>query len=101
MMLLLLATLPACTRSQPQYFVPPHLEASDTSFARTVEAHTLSPRVPGNGVTLLLNGDEIFPAMLSAIRSAPWASGALMAGCSRSGVFHSAAETRSGHSVVS
>jgi cardiolipin synthase A/B len=68
--LLLLATLPACTRSQPQYFVSPHLEASDTSFARTVEAHTLSPRVPGNGVTLLLNGDEIFPAMLGAIRSA-------------------------------
>jgi cardiolipin synthase A/B len=68
-MLVLLAVLPACTRSQPQYLVP-HLEASHTSFARTVEAHTLSPRVPGNGVTLLLNGDEIFPAMLTAIRSA-------------------------------
>jgi cardiolipin synthase len=68
-MLLLLAALVGCARSQPQYLVP-DLEASDTSFARTLEAHTLSPRVAGNGVTILLNGDEIFPAMLAAIRSA-------------------------------
>lgn len=68
-MLLLLAALPACARSQPEYLVP-DLQAGDTSFARTLEAHTLSPRIPGNGVTILLNGDEIFPAMLSAIRSA-------------------------------
>ena len=68
-MLLLLAALVGCARSQPQYLVP-DLQASDTSFARTLEAHTLSPRVAGTGVTILLNGDEIFPAMLAAIRSA-------------------------------
>ena len=48
-MLLLLAALVGCARSQPQYLVP-DLPASDTSF--------------------LFNGDEIFPAMLAAIRSA-------------------------------
>jgi cardiolipin synthase len=68
-MLLLLAALVGCARPQPQYLVP-DLEASDTSFARTLEAHTLSPRIPGNRATILLNGDEIFPAMLAAIRSA-------------------------------
>jgi cardiolipin synthase len=67
--LVLLATLPGCTRSQPQYLVP-DLKAADASFARTLEAHTLSPRIPGNSVTILLNGDEIFPAMLTAIRGA-------------------------------
>ena len=35
-----------------------------------MEAHTLSGIVAGNKVELLLNGDEIFPAMLAAIRSA-------------------------------
>ena len=35
-----------------------------------MEAHTLSGLVDGNRVTLLLNGDEIFPAMLAAIRQA-------------------------------
>jgi cardiolipin synthase len=67
--LLLLAATVGCSRSQPQYLVP-DVQATDTSFARTLEAHTLSPRLPGNGVTILLNGDEIFPAMLAAIRSA-------------------------------
>jgi cardiolipin synthase len=58
----------ACSR------VPPHLElpdvaARDQSFRPTVEAYT-STAEDGNRVTLLLNGDQIFPAQLAAIRSA-------------------------------
>jgi cardiolipin synthase len=67
--LLLLAALAGCARPQPQYLVPA-LQATDASFARTLEAHTLSARIPGNNVILLLNGDEIFPAMLAGIRNA-------------------------------
>jgi cardiolipin synthase len=41
-----------------------------TDFARLVEALTVAPLRQGNRVTVLRNGDEIFPAMLEAIRSA-------------------------------
>ena len=39
-------------------------------FARLVEALTAAPLRQGNRVTVLRNGDQIFPAMLDAIRSA-------------------------------
>jgi hypothetical protein len=42
----------------------------EPAFARSLEAHTLSSPVGGNSARLLLNGDQIFPAMLSAIRQA-------------------------------
>lgn len=67
--LVLLVALAGCARSQPQYLVP-DLPATDPAFVRTLEAHMLSPRIPGNAVTILLNGHEIFPAMLTAIRGA-------------------------------
>jgi len=40
------------------------------AFARLVEALTVAPLRQGNRVKVLRNGDEIFPAMLEAIRSA-------------------------------
>jgi cardiolipin synthase len=43
---------------------------TEASFPPTVEAYAGSPVVGGNRVGLLLNGDEIFPAHLAAIRSA-------------------------------
>jgi cardiolipin synthase A/B len=44
--------------------------ARDPQFLRTM-THLLGPAVvPGNRVTALLNGDQAFPAMLEAIRSA-------------------------------
>ncbi len=43
---------------------------SDPAFARLVEALTDAPVTHGNRVRVLRNGDEIFPAMLEAIRSA-------------------------------
>ena len=46
------------------------LAVSDPTFERCM-AHLLGPPlVDGNQITCLLNGDEIFPAMLAAIRSA-------------------------------
>jgi cardiolipin synthase A/B len=49
----------------------PHLYATgDSQFVRTM-GNLLGPAfVPGNRVTSLLNGDQVFPAMLEAIRSA-------------------------------
>ncbi|MEP6688973.1 MAG: phospholipase D-like domain-containing protein [Gemmatimonadales bacterium] len=49
----------------------PHLYATaDSQFVRTM-GNLLGPAfVPGNQVTSLRNGDEVFPAMLGAIRSA-------------------------------
>jgi cardiolipin synthase A/B len=61
--------LSACTLSRPHY-VAPNVSVGESAFIRAVEAHTLSGLVEGNRAELLLNGDEIFPAMLAAIRSA-------------------------------
>jgi cardiolipin synthase A/B len=49
----------------------PHLYATgDSQFVRIL-GNLLGPAfVPGNRVTSLLNGDQVFPAMLEAIRSA-------------------------------
>jgi cardiolipin synthase len=66
---LLVSTVAGCAPSHPQYVVSA-VRAGEPSFVRTVEAHTLSGTIAGNRVTLLHNGDEIFPAMLDAIRSA-------------------------------
>ena len=60
--------LVACSRGP--HYIAPDVNVGDRAFARAVEAHTLSGIVAGNKVELLLNGDEIFPAMLAAIRSA-------------------------------
>jgi cardiolipin synthase A/B len=61
--------LSAFTLSRPHY-VAPDVSVGESAFIRPVEAHTLSGLVEGNRAELLLNGDEIFPAMLAAIRSA-------------------------------
>jgi len=47
----------------------PQLAAADPSFLLTLEAHTSAAHA-GNSVDVLLNGDQIFPAALEAIRSA-------------------------------
>jgi cardiolipin synthase len=47
---------------------PPEPGAPD--FARLVEVLTVAPLRQGNRVKILRNGDEIFPAMLEAIREA-------------------------------
>ncbi len=58
----------SCARVQAHYLLP-KLAVADPSFLPTMEAYT-SAALDGNTVDLLLNGDEIFPAALEAIRSA-------------------------------
>ena len=61
--------LAGCTLTRPQYATP-DVRVGEPAFVRTLESHTLSSPVPGNRAQVLLNGNEIFPAMLAAIRSA-------------------------------
>lgn len=67
--LMTLVLLAACARVHPHILVPP-LALGEPSFFPTMEAVTSSPIVGGNSVTILLNGEQIFPAMLEAIRQA-------------------------------
>jgi cardiolipin synthase len=64
-----LATWGGCARVRPHLSLPA-LDLSDPSFLITVQAHVSSPVVGGNAVDILLNGEEIFPAMLETVRSA-------------------------------
>jgi cardiolipin synthase len=59
----------ACARGQPHYTLP-DMGVSDPSFIPTIEAYASAPGSRRNTVQVLLNGDEIFPAQLAAIRSA-------------------------------
>lgn len=59
-----------CVARVPPHLALPELQLGEPSFFPTLEAYTATPIVPGNRVDLLLNGEEIFPAVLDAIRSA-------------------------------
>jgi cardiolipin synthase len=59
----------ACARV-PSHFALPQLAVADPAFIPTIEAYTVAPVGGGNTVDVLLNGDQIFPAQLAAIRSA-------------------------------
>jgi cardiolipin synthase A/B len=48
----------------------PRLAVSDTTFPATVQAYAGAGVVDGNRVDLLLNGEQIFPAKLAAVRAA-------------------------------
>ena len=61
--------LPGCTLDRPHYVVP-DVRVGDPAFVRAIEGHTRSGLVDGNRADVMLNGDEIFPAMLAAIRGA-------------------------------
>lgn len=65
----LLSTIAACARHEAVLHLPA-LEVGRPTFAATLSAHAGAPIVSGNRVEVLLNGDEIFPAKLRAIRSA-------------------------------
>src|SRR5918996_4829447 len=59
------------TPDQPIEHAIAHRYATrDPEFLRTMTHLLGSPVVPGNRVTALQNGDQAFPAMLEAIRSA-------------------------------
>ena len=61
--------LPGCALDRPHYVVP-DVRVGEPAFVRAIEGHTRSGLVDGNRADVLLNGDEIFPAMLAAIRGA-------------------------------
>jgi len=65
----LVPILAGCAQHQPVLQVP-NLQVGHATFASTVAAYTGSAVVGGNRVEILLNGDQIFPAKLRAIRSA-------------------------------
>jgi cardiolipin synthase len=46
------------------------MNLGEPSFFPTMEAHAQAPIVGGNRLTLLLNGEQIYPAILGAIRRA-------------------------------
>jgi cardiolipin synthase A/B len=59
----------ACSQVQPHLSLP-SLEIGKPEFAATLVGYIGVPVVPSNQVEILLNGDNIFPAKLAAIRSA-------------------------------
>jgi cardiolipin synthase A/B len=63
------AAVSSCGRVPPE-LVMPRLALADSRFVPTVEGVTGAPVTAGNSVEVLLNGDEIFPAQLAAIRRA-------------------------------
>ena len=66
---LLLLLLPSCA-SLASIKELPNIILGEASFYPTLSAHTDASIIAGNRVDLLFNGDQIFPAMLAAIRSA-------------------------------
>jgi cardiolipin synthase len=65
----LTVALASCVRT-PIPIVFPQVSIEDPSFAPTMEAYTAAPVRWANRVDLLLNGEQIFPAQVEAIRSA-------------------------------
>jgi cardiolipin synthase A/B len=59
----------SCHRLPPAETLPA-VAAGEGAFAATMEAHTGSAIVGSNRIDVLLNGDQIFPAKLDAIRKA-------------------------------
>jgi len=59
-----------CARRVTPHVSLPPIHLGEPSFFPTVEAYTATPVVAGNTVDILLNGEEIFPAIVEAIRSA-------------------------------
>ncbi|HEY2996535.1 MAG TPA: phospholipase D-like domain-containing protein [Methylomirabilota bacterium] len=66
---LMVCLVAACTRVTTHVSLP-ELLLGEPSYFPTQEAYGGAPIVGGNAVEVLLNGEQIFPAMVSAIRSA-------------------------------
>lgn len=68
-LLIVAAVLAACAHVQPHVALP-DLRLGEPSFFPTLEAYTSAPIVAQNRVDILLNGEEIFPAVTEALRQA-------------------------------
>jgi cardiolipin synthase len=67
--LLLTGAVAGCARVHPHIALP-SLSLGEASFFPTLEAYASAPIVGGNSAEFLLNGEQIFPSILEAIRSA-------------------------------
>ena len=67
--LIMVAALAGCTYVHPHVALP-DLRLGEPSFFPTLEAYTSTPIVAQNRVDVLLNGEEIFPAITDAVRHA-------------------------------
>src|SRR5688500_1972750 len=65
----LFMALSACAYVQ-QPIVVPKMAVTDPAFVPTMEAYTNAAVSAGNRVDVLLNGDQILPAQVEAIRAA-------------------------------
>ena len=61
--------LVACAATPPQLTLPA-ISISDPAFQTSLEAFSGAPIIGDNRVEILLNGEETFPSLLDAIRSA-------------------------------
>ena len=59
----------ACSTGVHPHLALPPLMLGEPAFSPTMEAYAQAPIVGGNRVDILLNGEQIFPAMLEAIRA--------------------------------
>ena len=66
---LLLFVATACGKVRPVTEVP-DIHVGEPTFFPTIVAHADAPIIGGNRIDILLNGDEVFPAMLRDIKSA-------------------------------
>jgi cardiolipin synthase len=64
-----LLALTACNRVHPHRSLPA-IELGEPSLYPTLQAYAGAPILAGNTVQILLNGNQIFPAVTQAIRSA-------------------------------
>jgi len=48
----------------------PAVELDEPAFYPTLQAYAGAPVIPGNDVQILLNGEQIFPALVAAVRGA-------------------------------
>jgi cardiolipin synthase len=63
------ALLTACTKLPPDLTLP-RLAITDPGFQNSLQAFTGAPIIGDNKVEILLNGNETFPAIIDAIRTA-------------------------------
>jgi cardiolipin synthase len=69
-LLVLVAMAAGACSTVPVHRTLPPMNLGEPSFFPTIEAHSQAPIVGGNRLTLLLNGEQIYPAILGAIRRA-------------------------------
>jgi cardiolipin synthase A/B len=69
-LLLVVATGAGACSTVPVHRTLPLMNLGEPAFFPTLEAHAQAPIIGGNRLTILLNGEQIYPAILKAIRGA-------------------------------